>query len=87
LWLGIRDRGPRWGVEVEVVSLRRLAVGPEEISDDGASGASDLLLLQIPIEPSVDAERMRDEGPWTASASTLPLCPYSSRVGFKSAEK
>jgi hypothetical protein len=62
-------------VDVEVASLRRLAVGPEEMSCDGAGGASDLRLLQRQIEPSVDAERMRDEGPWTARDSTLLLCP------------
>ena len=60
-------------MEVEVESLRRLAMGLEEITDDGAGGASDLRLLQIPIEPSVDAERICDEGAWTASDSTLPL--------------
>jgi hypothetical protein len=75
LWHEIRDRGPLRGVDVEVVSLRRLAVGPEETSDDGAGGASDFRQLQMPTEPSVDAERMRDDGPWTASDSTLPLCP------------
>ena len=69
------------------MSLRRLAMGPKEISDDGAGGASDLRLLQMPMEPSVDAERMRDEGSWTARESTLPLCPYNSSVGFRSAEK
>lgn len=69
------------------MSLRRLAVGPEENSDDDAGGASDLRLLQMPIEPSIDAERMRDEGLWTARDSTLPLCPYNSRVGFTSAVK
>lgn len=72
---------------MDVVSLRRLALGPEDISDEGAGGASDFRLLQKPIEPSTDAERMRDEGPWTASDSTLPLCPYISSVGFNSAEK
>jgi hypothetical protein len=50
-------------------------VGPEATSEDGTGGASDFRLLQMPIEPSVDAERMRDDGPWTASDSTLPLCP------------
>lgn len=69
------------------MSLRRLAMGLEEISDDGAGGASDLRLLQTPIEPSMDAERMRDEGLWIARDSTLPLCPYNSSVGLRSAEK
>lgn len=55
--------------------------------DDGADGASDLRLLQMPTKPSVDAERMRDEWPWTARDSTLPLCPYSSSDSFRSAEK
>jgi hypothetical protein len=62
LWPCMRDRGPRCGVEVDVVSLRRLAVGPDEINDVGAAGASDLRVLQRPIDPSMEAESIREEG-------------------------
>ncbi len=80
---GIRDRGPRCGVDVDVASLRRL----EDMSDEGAAGASALLVLQIPTVPSKEAESMREVVPWTAIESTLPLWPYSSNVGLSSAEK
>ena len=44
-------------------------------SDAGAVGASDFLLDQIPTEWSAEAERMRDEGLWTAVESMLALWP------------
>lgn len=72
-----RARGPRCGVVVEVVSLRRLEL--REKADDrrevGAGGASDFLLDQTPTVWSAEAERMRLEGWCTAMESTLALCP------------
>ena len=83
----IIERGPRWGVDVEVVIFRRFAVGPEVRSDAEAAGAEFLSVVHKPIAPSADAERILFEGPWTSIESMLPLWPYSSRIGFKSAEK
>jgi hypothetical protein len=83
----IIERGPRWGVDVEVVIFRRFAVGPEVRSDAEAAGAEFLSVVHKPIVPSADAERILFEGPWTSIESMLPLWPYSSRIGFKSAEK
>lgn len=56
----IRERGPRWGVEVAVVSFRRFAVTlPVFSSVLGASGASVFDVVHSPIVPSVEAERIR----------------------------
>jgi hypothetical protein len=88
LWAAIRDSGPRCGVDVAVVSFLRLAEGrEEEIRVVGAAGEADLDVVQSPMEPSVEAERMREEGACTARESMLPVWPYSSRMGFRSPEK
>lgn len=71
----IRESGPRCGVEVEVASFRRLAVGPEVSSSEGASGAADFDVVQSPTVPSADAESIRLVGPWMSIESMLPLWP------------
>ena len=59
-----RERGPRWGVDVEGPTFRRLEFRDvaEGRRDDGAAGASVFLVDQRPTEWSAEAERMRDEG-------------------------
>ena len=64
MWDLRRDRGPRWGVDVEGptflrLELREVAEGRRDV---GAAGASDFLVDQKPREWSAEAERMRDEG-------------------------
>jgi len=81
VWAVMRLKGPRWGVEVCLEALLR--VGRREV---GASGASVLRLDQMPIEPSAEADSMRREGAWTARERMGPRWPYSSKVGFNSAE-
>ena len=63
-WDLSRERGPRWGVDVEGpvfrrLELREVAEGRREV---GAAGVSDFLVDQKPREWSAEAERMRDEG-------------------------
>jgi hypothetical protein len=69
------------------VIFRRLAVRLDVRSASDAAGAEFLTVVHKPIVPSAEAESIRFEGPWTFIESTLPLWPYSSRIGFKSAEK
>jgi hypothetical protein len=73
LWPAMRVNGPRWGVDVEVVSFRLLAVAPEEMSEDCTGGPSDLWELHSPTEPSVDADKILEDGLCTARESILPL--------------
>ena len=87
VWDESMERCPRWGVDVEVVILRRFAEGPEVRRDADAAGAEFLSVVHKPIVPSAEAERIRFDGPWTSIESMLPLWPYSSRIGFNSAEK
>lgn len=61
-WTVMRLRAPRWGVDVEVVTLRRLAEGPMDDREEGAAGPSDLRVDHIPTSPSVEAVRMRFAG-------------------------
>ena len=63
LWDDSIDRGPRWGVDVEMVILRRFAEGPDVRSDAEAAGAEFLSVVHKPIVPSADAERIRFDGP------------------------
>ena len=64
VWDLRRERGPRWGVDIEGPTFLRLEL--REIADGsreaGAAGASDFLVDQRPREWSAEAERMRDEG-------------------------
>ncbi len=64
VWDLRRERGPRWGADVEGpvflrLELREVAEGRRDV---GAAGASDFLVDQIPREWSAEAERMRDDG-------------------------
>ena len=79
LWPVSMLRAPRCGTDLVVESLRRLFEAGRE--DSGAGGASLFLVLQSPIVWSADAERMREEGAWTAMLSTDALCPQSSSNG------
>lgn len=58
----MRESGPLCGVEVEVVSLRRFAVGPEEMSEVSTAGAADFEVVQSPTVPSEEAERNLELG-------------------------
>ena len=64
LWDFRRERGPRWGVDIEGPNFLRLEVREvtEGRRDVGAAGASDFLVDQRPREWSAEAERMRHEG-------------------------
>ncbi|KUI60796.1 hypothetical protein VP1G_11201 [Cytospora mali] len=56
-------------------------------SSAGAAGAEALEVLQRPMQPSTDAVSTLLEAPSTSTDSMLDLCPYSSRVGFRSPEE
>ena len=72
-WEVSRESGPRCGVDVDVVSFLRFAVGPELISDESTAGADDFCVLHSPTVPSLEPDNTRCEGPCTAIESTLPL--------------
>ncbi len=76
-WDFRRERGPRWGVEVAGPVFRRFELRDvdEGRRDAGTDGASDFLVDQRPREWSVEAERMRLEGAWTAMESMEALWP------------
>ena len=72
VWPARRARAPRWDVdfpEFGAESLRRLEDGKGRRLD-GADGAADFDVDQIPTVWSADAVRMREEGVWTARRST-----------------
>lgn len=67
--------GPRWGLGLLLTeSLRRLFEA-EGRRFSGAVVFSDFLVDQRPTVWSAEAERMREDGEWTARASTDALWP------------
>lgn len=59
----MRDSGPRWGVDVEVESFRRLDVRADGRRVVGAAGADDSTVVQRPILSSAPADRIRCDVP------------------------
>lgn len=82
VWALRRERGPRVGVRgafvgVEFVFRRLEEEDLREVGrrEGGASGPEDLDVLQRPMVPSAEAERMRLDGAWTARQSTEARWP------------
>ena len=77
VWPDSSESGPRCAAGLEVdelgwLSLRRLE-GALGMRCSGADGAEDFWVVQRPTVWSLEAERMREDGAWTAMESMLDL--------------